>query len=88
LCLILRWVRQGAFVLEDLAEIAAINPAAAGGAANEMLGFVLRRVADELAGVFPARNVGHLPQSSSASRLTAGAFGFLNLSQSGERPDV
>jgi hypothetical protein len=27
LCLILRWVRQGAFVLEDLAEIAAINQA-------------------------------------------------------------
>jgi predicted DNA-binding ribbon-helix-helix protein len=47
--LFLRWVRQGAFVLGDLAEIAAINPAAAGGAANEMLGIVLRRVADELA---------------------------------------
>jgi hypothetical protein len=29
----------------------------------------------------------HLPQSSSASRFTAGAFGFLNLSQSGDRPD-
>ena len=27
------------------------------------------------------------PQSSSASRRTAGASGFLNLSQSGERPD-
>jgi hypothetical protein len=27
------------------------------------------------------------PQSSSASRFTAGASGFLNLSQSGERPD-
>jgi hypothetical protein len=26
------------------------------------------------------------PQSSSASRVTAGAFGFLTLSQSGERP--
>jgi hypothetical protein len=26
------------------------------------------------------------PQSSSASRFTAGAFGFLTLSQSGERP--
>ena len=30
----------------------------------------------------------HLPQSSSASRFTAGAFGFLNLSQSGDRPDL
>jgi hypothetical protein len=29
----------------------------------------------------------HCDQSSSASRLTAGAAGFLNLSQSGERPD-
>ncbi|MGA6944353.1 MAG: hypothetical protein WBZ27_20510, partial [Pseudolabrys sp.] len=27
-------------------------------------------------------------QSSSASRFTAGASGFLNLSQSGERPDL
>jgi len=27
-----------------------------------------------------------LPQSSSASRFTAGAFGFLTFSQSGERP--
>ena len=27
------------------------------------------------------------PQSSSASRFTAGASGFLNFSQSGERPD-
>jgi hypothetical protein len=28
-----------------------------------------------------------LPQSSSASRFTAGAFGFFILSQSGERPE-
>ena len=27
------------------------------------------------------------PQSSSASRFTAGAAGFLNFSQSGDRPD-
>jgi hypothetical protein len=32
--------------------------------------------------------VGHLPQSSSASRFTTGAFGFFILSQSGERPDA
>jgi len=31
--------------------------------------------------------VAHPPQSSSASRLTAGAAGFLNLSQSGDRPE-
>jgi hypothetical protein len=30
----------------------------------------------------------HLLQSSSASRFTAGASGFLNFSQSGERPDL
>jgi hypothetical protein len=30
----------------------------------------------------------HRPQSSSASRFTAGASGFLNLSQSCERPDL
>jgi hypothetical protein len=30
----------------------------------------------------------HRPQSSSASRFTAGASGFLNFSQSGERPDL
>ena len=33
------------------------------------------------------RRLAHRPQSSFASRLTAGASGFLNLSQSGERPD-
>ena len=32
------------------------------------------------------RSVIHRPQSSSASRFTAGAFGFLLLDQSGERP--
>ena len=34
----------------------------------------------------PSRD-SHRPQSSSASRFTAGASGFLNFSQSGERPD-
>ena len=79
-------VGQGAFVLEDLAQIAAINPAAARLASDEVLGFVLRRVADELAMYLPRGDAGHLPQSSSASRLTAGASGFLNFSQSGDRP--
>jgi hypothetical protein len=36
--LILRRVRQRAFVLEDLAEITAIDPAAAGWASDEMPG--------------------------------------------------
>jgi hypothetical protein len=42
--------------------------------ASVWLGF-LRRVFD------------YFPQSSSASRFTAGAFGFLTLSQCGERPE-
>ena len=75
----MRRMWQRPFVLKHLAEIAAINPAAAHLASDEMLAFVLRRVADELADVFPARNVGHLPQSSSASRLTAGASGVFEL---------
>jgi hypothetical protein len=44
--LILRRVRQRPFVLEHLAEITAIDPAIAGGASDEMLGFALRRFAD------------------------------------------
>jgi hypothetical protein len=32
-------------------------------------------------------SAGHLPQSSSASRFTAGASEFFILSQSGERPE-
>jgi len=32
----------------------------------------------------PEQEIGHRPQSSSASRLTAGASGFFILSQSGE----
>ena len=35
----------------------------------------------------PPATTAHRPQSSSASRLTAGASGFLNFSQSGELPD-
>jgi hypothetical protein len=37
---------QGPFVLEHLAEIAAIDPAIAGRAADEMVGLVCRRVAE------------------------------------------
>ena len=44
--LILRRVRQRPFMLEHLAEITAIDPAAAGRAPEEMLGLVLRRVAN------------------------------------------
>jgi hypothetical protein len=44
--LILSRVRQWTFVLEDLAEITAVDPAAAGRASDEMLGFLRRHLAD------------------------------------------
>jgi hypothetical protein len=44
--LILRRVQQPPFVLEHLAEIAALDPAAAGPAPDEMLSLVLRLLAD------------------------------------------
>jgi hypothetical protein len=53
-----------------------------------VFGIILRRITQTLSKILAAGNVGHLPQSSSASRPTAGASGFLNLSQSGERPDL
>jgi hypothetical protein len=59
--LILR-VRQRPFVLEDLAEIAAVDPAVAGWAADEVLGLVLWRIADANAQIFAARD--HLLMTS------------------------
>ena len=55
--LILRGVRQRPFVLDHLAEIAAIDPAIAGRAAEEMVGLVCRRVAETLSDVFAAREI-------------------------------
>ena len=43
------------------------------------------RLCDGRAG--PAGSDSQRPQSSSASRFTAGASGFLNFNQSGERPE-
>jgi len=43
--LILRRVRERTFVLEHLAEITAIEPAAAGRTADEVFDLVLRRIA-------------------------------------------
>jgi len=57
---ILRRVWERAFVLEHLAEITAIDPTAAGRAANEVLGLVRRRLSDALADIFTARDA-HLP---------------------------
>ena len=52
--LILRRVRQWPFVLEHLAEIAAVDPSATGWATDKMLGLALRRTADTLAKIFAA----------------------------------
>jgi hypothetical protein len=46
-------------VLENLAKIAAIDPAAAGRATDEMLGLILRRIAEGLSKILAARNVDH-----------------------------
>ena len=79
---------KGSFArVEDLAQIAAINPAAARLASDEVLGFVLRRVADELAMYLPRGDAWSCcPNPLPPPRLTAGASGFLNFSQSGDRP--
>jgi hypothetical protein len=54
--LVLCWVRQRAFVLENLAEITAIDPAVARWAPDEVFGLVRRRVAETLPDVFAARD--------------------------------
>jgi hypothetical protein len=57
--LILRRVRQRPFVLKDLAQITAINPAAAGRAFDKVLGLVFRPSAHELADIPATRRVDH-----------------------------
>ena len=52
-------MRQRPLVLEHLAEITAVDPAAAGRAPDEMLGLVLRWIANAFAEEFSARNIGH-----------------------------
>jgi hypothetical protein len=59
LLLILCRVWQGTFVLEHLAEITTVDPAATGGAADEMLGIARRRVAETRPDVFAAKYFGH-----------------------------
>ena len=48
---------QRTLVLEDLAQITAIDPAAAAGASDEMLGLIRGRLSNAPANVFPAREV-------------------------------
>jgi len=42
---ILRWVWQRSFVVEDLAQITAIDPAVTGGAPDEVISLALGRLA-------------------------------------------
>ena len=46
-------------MLEHLTEITAVDPATAGRTSDEMLRFVLRRIANALAEVFSARDICH-----------------------------
>src|SRR5262249_24909055 len=79
------------------------GPAFAGGAVGSECNLIVFDACDVLDDAFAVRGPGidaerkvssrrghvrlFLPQSSSASRFTAGAFGFFILSQSGERPE-
>ena len=57
-------MRQGAFVLEDLREVATVDPASAGWTVDEMLGLILGRIADASSDVLAARNLCHVTASS------------------------
>ena len=46
-------------MLENLTEITAVDPATTGPTSDEMLRFVLRRIANAFAEVFSTRNIGH-----------------------------
>ena len=52
LWLVLRRVRQWPFVLDHLAQIAAVDPTVARRAADEIIGLVLWRIADANAQIF------------------------------------
>jgi hypothetical protein len=52
--LILRRMWQGAFVLEDLSKIAAVDPPVAGWTSDEMLGLIFGWIAQTPSDVFPA----------------------------------
>ena len=60
-------MRQRPFVLDHLTEITAIDPATTGRTPDEMLRFVLRRIANALAEVFAPRN--HLSQKCCVKTL-------------------
>jgi len=60
---ILRRMGQRPFVLEHLSKIAAINPAAAGRTADEMLGLALGRIAETLPQILAPRDSDHSNRS-------------------------
>ena len=64
--LILRWVWERTVVLEPLAEIAAIEPVAAGRTADEVFDLVLRRIAETFPQIFAALNADHAPAPNHA----------------------
>jgi hypothetical protein len=53
---ILRRVRQRALVIEDVAQITAVDPAVTGRTPEEVIGLVLWRIADANAQIFAARD--------------------------------
>jgi len=57
-------MRQRPFVLEDLAEIAAVDPAAAARAPDVMIGFVLRLLTDWPAAIGASGDFRHVPSPS------------------------
>ena len=59
-------------MLKHLTEITAVDPAATGRTSDEMLRFVLRRIANTFAEIFSAQNIGH--RSRPLSERTAGVF--------------
>ena len=61
-------------MLEHLTEITAVNPATTGRASDEMLRFVPGWIANTLAEVFSARNIGHRGRLSERDYPSAGVF--------------
>ena len=63
------WMWQGTFVIEHLAEITAIDPAAAAGAPDEVVGLTLRGIAQKPPQKFATRNVCHLAKAATHASL-------------------